>query len=353
MVSVEHMRRALTLAESARGRTRTNPLVGAVIVKNDRVIAEGLHRSFGSDHAEVDALKQAGGYAKGADLYVTLEPCTHFGKTPPCVEAVKSAGIKRVVAATLDPNPLVNGAGIRELQSAGIDVVFGVCEHEARQLNEVYFKYITTGLPFVTLKIAHTLDGFIATEGADQDWITSEEARHKVHQLRTQVDAVLIGAGTARADDPLLSSRDLGRDPARIVLTRSSRLPEQLKIFQEKTGGETIVVTSDKNYRAINASTWNLPDRRSAGVAIRDVLEQAGKSEFAHILVEGGASVFGQFIEQNLVDKYIFVVAPKLFNEGLRMITGIDTIGGAGYREFILDRVSRVGEDIWIEAYPK
>ena len=332
MVSAEYMKRALELAETARGKTRTNPLVGAVIVKDDHIIAEGLHSSFGSDHAEVDALKRAGELANNADLYVTLEPCNHFGKTPPCVEAVKSAGIKRVIAATVDPNPVVNGAGIRELQSAGVEVITGVCEQEARKLNEVYFKYIVTGMPFVTLKIAQTLDGFIADANSKSKWITSEESRHRVHQLRAQVDAVLVGANTARSDDPVLSSHGCGRDPMRIILSRSGSIPSHLKINGKNTGGRTLVVGADRE--------------------LRGILLQLGHEGITSVLVEGGSQVFTQFIEAGLVDKFIFVIAAKLLGGGLPAFQS--GINRAIDKSLLLrfEQIEQVGGDIWIEAYP-
>lgn len=349
MVLIEYMKRALELAESARGRTRSNPLVGAVVVKAGAIIAEGLHRSFGSDHAEVDALKQAGEQAVDADLYVTLEPCTHFGKTPPCVEAVKTAGIKRVIAATIDPNPVVNGAGIRALQHAGIEVVMGVCESEARRLNEVCFKFITTGLPFVTLKIAQTLDGRIADAQNNSKWITSEQARAKVHRLRSLVDAVLIGAHTMRIDDPELSSHGQGSDPLRIVLSRANTLPSGFKLTDPSTGGRTILATSNASSAVAGLDTWLLGHKNS----IFALLETAAAAGVSHLLVEGGRDVFSQFIEARLVDKFIVVIAPQFLGDGMASFESSvhREIGAAIGIE--INRVELVGGDVWIEAYPR
>lgn len=349
MVSVEYMKRALELAESARGKTRSNPLVGAVVVKAGTIIAEGLHRSFGSDHAEVDALKRAGERAADADLYVNLEPCAHYRKTPPCVEAVKSARIKRVIAAMVDPNPVVNGAGIRDLQNAGIEVITGVCENEARRLNEVYFKFITTGLPFVTLKIAQTLDGRIADAHSNSKWITSDQARAKVHLLRSQVDAVLVGANTARFDDPELSSHGQGYDPLRIVLSHGNALPSGLKINDPTTGGRTIMATSQITDAAAATDTWLLDPE----TAIQSLLRNAAATGVSHLLVEGGREVFSQFIEAGLVDKFIFVIAPKLLGGGIPSFESVISREIGAAIEIDISRVEQVGGDVWIEAYPQ
>lgn len=346
MVFEEHMKRALELAALALGKTRTNPLVGAVIVKDGQVIAEGLHRCYGADHAEVDALKYAGGLATGAEMYVTLEPCVHFGKTPPCVEAIKAVGIRRVVVATLDPNPIVNGAGIHSLQEAGIEIVVGVCEDEAKRLNEAYFKFISTGMPFVTVKIAQTIDGMIADSANESKWISSEEARRKVHQLRSTVDAILIGAATARIDDPVLSSHGIGKNPMRLVLTKSGDLPGNLKINDSNTGGQTVVIGSDNEKGAADGHYW------STGSDLRKLLKKAASKGVAHLLVEGGGSVFSQFIEAGLVDKYIFVIAPKLLGSGKSAFSGrvsrriIETLN------LKFKNWESVGGDLWIEAYP-
>ena len=346
MVVEEHMRRALDLAASALGKTRTNPLVGAVIVKDGEKIAEGLHRSFGSDHAEVDALNRAGSRAAGAEMYVTLEPCVHFGKTPPCVEAIKAAGIRRVIVATIDPNPIVNGAGIQALDDAGIEVVTGVCEGEAKRLNEAYRKYITTGLPFVTLKIAQTIDGFIADSSNGSRWITSEEARHKVHQLRSTVDAVLIGATTARVDDPILSTHGIGNDPVRLVLTRTGQVPDNLKLCDPSTGGRTVIVSSGAESEDSQGDCWQVDSD------LKSVLRRAGSEGIGHILVEGGSDIFTQFIDAKLVDRFIFVVAPKLLGSGVPAYRSPQQRKITDVLELDFSNTEAVGGDLWIEAYP-
>lgn len=347
MVFEEHMKRALDLAASALGRTRTNPLVGAVIVKDGEKVSEGLHRSFGSDHAEVDALNRAGSRAAGAEMYVTLEPCVHYGKTPPCVEAIKAAGIRRVIVATVDPNPIVNGAGLQALDDAGIEVVTGVCENEAKRLNEAYLKYITTGLPFVTLKVAQTLDGFIADSNNSSRWITSEEARHKVHQLRSTVDAVLIGAATARIDDPFLSTHGIGNDPVRLVLTRTGQIPDSLKLCDPGTGGRTIIVTSGDEANEFRGECWRVDSD------LKSVLRRAGSEGIGHLLVEGGSDIFSQFIDAGLVDKFVFVIAPKLLGSGIPAYQSPEHRKITDVLKLDISNTEAVGGDLWIEAYPK
>ncbi len=347
MVYEAYMKRALDLAASALGKTRTNPVVGAVIVKDGEKVSEGLHRSFGSDHAEVDALIRAGSRAAGAEMYVTLEPCVHYGKTPPCVEAIKAAGIRRVIVATIDPNPIVNGAGLQALDEAGIEIVTGVCENEARRLNEAYLKFITTGIPFVTLKIAQTLDGFIADSDKNSRWITSEEARHKVHQLRSTVDAVLIGAETARVDDPILSSHGIGNDPVRLVLTRTGRIPEGLKLRDPNTGGRTIVVSSDGTAEERQGDCWQVDSD------LKSVLRRAGIEGIGQILVEGGSDVFSQFIDAGLVDKFIFVIAPKLLGSGVPAYRNREHRKITDVLKLDVSKTEAIGGDLWIEAYPK
>jgi diaminohydroxyphosphoribosylaminopyrimidine deaminase/5-amino-6-(5-phosphoribosylamino)uracil reductase len=218
-----------------KGKTGTNPVVGAVIVKNGKVIGEGFHRYFGGDHAEIEALKNVTESVKGAEMYVTLEPCCHFGKTPPCTDAIIKAGISKICAAMEDPNPLMCGKGSEILRQAGIEVIAGPCEKEARRLNESYIKFVSTGLPFVTVKIAQTLDGKIADASGHSKWVSSEESRNSVYRLRSESDAVLIGANTARIDDPSLTTHGVGeRNPMRLVLTRLGDLPSHLQLFTKK-----------------------------------------------------------------------------------------------------------------------
>lgn len=354
MSSVEYMQRALALAEKGRGEKRTNPLVGAVIVKDGRIIAEGFHRAFGADHAEVDALQRAIEPAQGAALYVNLEPCAHFGKTPPCVEAIRQAGIARVIAAMTDPNPQVNGAGMQKLREAGIEVTLGVCEEEARRLNAPYLKYIRTGLPFVTLKIAQTLDGKIADNAGNSKWISSEASRRRVHELRVHHDAVLVGANTVRLDNPELTSHGLGRDPLRLVVAGHDGIGANAKIVAGALAERTILCTP-KSGNAAQGETQNLWQIRGADgqVDLRELLLQAASNGVASILVEGGQSIFSQFIESKLVDKFLIVVAPKLLGDGLNSVQFVTERSIAAALNLEILNISLLDGDVWIEAFPR
>jgi diaminohydroxyphosphoribosylaminopyrimidine deaminase/5-amino-6-(5-phosphoribosylamino)uracil reductase len=320
------MAEAIAEAEKALGRTHPNPAVGAVIVKGGRVIARGHHARAGAPHAEVAALKQAKAAAKGATLYTTLEPCNHFGRTPPCSEAILSAGVKRVVFASSDPNPLVNGRGVKRLQKAGVDVVAHVLEQEADALNRPFFKAMRTGLPWVTLKVAVTLDGKLATKSGDSKWVTGPLAREKVHALRSQADAILVGAGTVRRDDPQLTARIAGgRNPVRVVL---GRVPKGAQVL-------------DKQARTL------VFDRRTK---LKPVLEQLVREGLLHVLVEGGAEVHGQFLKEGLFDEVLVFMAPKLAGaEGLTWSGALGIKTMAQSLPLQLRNVWRVGDDVLFE----
>ncbi len=350
MVVVEHMLRALALAEQGRGRTRTNPLVGAVIVKDGRVIGEGFHREFGADHAEVDALNRAGESVTGADLYVNLEPCAHHGKTPPCVDAIIDAGIRRVIIAMVDPNPVVAGNGIARLRAAGIAVETGPCSEQAARLNEVYLKFIRTGLPFVTVKIAQTLDGYIADTRGRSKWISSEASRHRVHQLRAQVDAVLIGANTARCDNPQLTAHGLGNDPMRLVLSGSGRL-DGGEIFAANPDGKSILLTG--NTTASPGQSWKVSVNDNGRVDLEAALRVAAQNGIASLLVEGGAQVFSSFIERRMVDKFILVVAPKVLGGGKAALKFTSPLSVDHPQRLRVQSSGLFGGDQWIEGYPE
>lgn len=347
------MTRALELAANGRGFTATNPLVGAVIVKNGELIGEGYHHYYGGDHAEVDAIKNAGGDLRGATMFVTLEPCSHFGKTPPCSQALIDAGIARVYVAMVDPNPKVGGQGIALLREAGIEVEIGLCEAEARELNRPYLKYIATGLPYVTIKIAQTLDGKIADRHGDSKWITSEAARARVHMLRAQADAVLIGAGTARADNPELTSHGVGqRDPKRLLLSATGNLPSDLRLFSQALVDDTILITGESASNGLPIEAWRLPSR-DGRLELEAVLKHAAGQQLCTILVEGGRKVFSGFIDAGLVDRYIIVTAPKLAGSGLPGYEHSEERSITESLQLEIASVERVDSDIWIEAYPK
>jgi diaminohydroxyphosphoribosylaminopyrimidine deaminase/5-amino-6-(5-phosphoribosylamino)uracil reductase len=354
MDDTRYMKRALGLASRARGSTSPNPMVGAVLVKGGRIIAEDYHRRAGTPHAEALVLGKAGRGARGSTLYVTLEPCCHTEKkTPPCTRAIIGAGVKKVVAALKDPNPMVSGMGLRELERAGVETVEGVLQEEARTLNEAYIKYITSKRPFVTLKAAMTLDGKIATATGASRWITGEKARLMVHRLRSGVDAVMTAVGTARADDPELTARIRGgRNPVRVLIDPEMETPLEAKIF--KTPPDTILVTKSEGEK--------VHYREKTGIKIIKYKEKleldwlmgrlAGMG-ITSVLIEGGSSLNARALREGVVDKVMFFIAPKIL--GGR--DSYPSVGGESVRSLedairIRDiRVRRVGEDILVEGY--
>ncbi|ACX53061.1 riboflavin biosynthesis protein RibD [Ammonifex degensii KC4] len=355
------MRRALELALKARGRTSPNPMVGAVLVKEGRVIAEGYHRRAGMPHAEIEALRAAGEEARGATLYVNLEPCCHVGRTGPCTEAIIAAGIKRVVVAMEDPNPLVAGKGIKILREAGLEVTVGVLEQEARRLNEVFVKFITTREPFVVLKVAMTLDGKIATSTGEARWITGPEARAYVHELRDTYDAILVGKGTVLKDDPSLTARLPGaRDPVRVILSSLADLPLSARVLNLNSSAPTwVAVTEQAPPSRIKALQGKGAEVLVCGpgpqVDLKLLLKELGRREITGVLVEGGGTVNASFLANRLVDKVIWMVAPKIF--GGTKAPG--PVGGEGVEH--PDRalrlkdltVKKLGADFCFEGYPE
>ncbi|MHB8876181.1 MAG: bifunctional diaminohydroxyphosphoribosylaminopyrimidine deaminase/5-amino-6-(5-phosphoribosylamino)uracil reductase RibD [Myxococcaceae bacterium] len=315
------MRIALEEAGKGVGRTSPNPAVGAILVKGGRVIARGFHKKAGTAHAEVLAIEAAGPRARGADLYSTLEPCDHFGRTPPCTQAILDAGVRRVVYASSDPNPLVNGRGLKRLARAGVDVRGGVLREEADRLNRPFFKHIGHGRPYVTLKAAISLDGKLATATGDSRWVTGPKARARVHELRDRVDAVLVGANTVLRDDPRLTTRipgGRGRDPMRVVVDSHLRSSPKRKIFSGESKARVVVATLEaegsakaKRLAAVGAEVWKLR-ARGGRVDLAALLDRLAKEGCLHLLVEGGAELFGAFLTQRLADELWLFVAPKL-----------------------------------------
>jgi diaminohydroxyphosphoribosylaminopyrimidine deaminase/5-amino-6-(5-phosphoribosylamino)uracil reductase len=309
-----HMRHALALAARGRGCVEPNPMVGAVVLDAaGTVIGEGWHQKFGGPHAEVFALAEAGERARGGTLIVTLEPCCHHGKTPPCTDAVLAAGIARVVAAMADPFPKVAGGGLALLRAAGVQVECGLCEAEALALNAPYLKLLRTGKPWVHAKWAMTLDGKLATRTGDSKWISSEESRARVHALRGRVDAVLVGRGTVAADDPLLTARPAGaRVPARVVVSASGALPERCQLRATARAVPVIVYTDNPDrlvgWAADGAELVTL----SEGVSIEGVLNDLGARRFTSVLVEGGAGLLGSVLDARAADEFHVFVAPKV-----------------------------------------
>ncbi len=319
----KYMQMALDLAEKGRGKVSPNPLVGAVVVKGKKIIGKGYHKKVGTPHAEINALKDAGDKARGASLYVTLEPCCHVGRTGPCTDAVIEAGIKEVIYALRDPNPVVRGKGAYQLRKAGIKVRSGILRTKAEELNEIYLKNVNEGRPFVILKLAMTLDGRIATPEGDSKWITGEKSRMMVHKLRSNYDAVAIGARTVIKDDPRLTVRNVkGLDPYRIIICQKANFGKTINLIKNNKDAKTIVATtaqSAKDIRAKNLTVWSLK-KGNGGVSLSDFLEKAINFGITSILVEGGSRLATSFIKEDLVDKYYLFMAPKIVGSGIEAI---------------------------------
>lgn len=359
-----YMKRALTLARRGRGRTSPNPMVGAVVVRRGRIVGEGAHMGAGLNHAELVVLKKAGRRARGATLYVNLEPCRHFGRTPPCVDRIIESGIARVVTAMTDPNPVNRGKGIGRLRRAGIGVDVGLLGDEARELNEVFVKFIKEKIPFVTVKAAQTLDGKIATETGDSKWVTGKKARRFVHQLRAEADAVLIGINTVIRDDPLLNVRGGGnsgvRQPLRVVVDSGLKISLGAKLLNDRTGGEVIIaVARPKSLRKVE-KLWKKDIKvlkvpgRDGRVDLRQLLQELAKREITGVLIEGGGEIIASALSERLVDRVYFFIAPKIVGgrNALTPVegTGIGKMGGA--IQLADARLRRFGRDFLIEGKP-
>lgn len=323
------MQKCLDLAVKGRGEVSPNPMVGCVIVKNGELIAKGYHKIFGGAHAEINALRNSRVSVVGAAMYVNLEPCVHQGKTPPCVDKIISAGIKKVYVAVPDQNPMIAGRGIRKLRQAGIEVETGLLKEKAESLNEKFFAYMREGIPFVALKIAETLDGRIADRSMKSQWITGEEARREVHKLRSEYDAVLVGASTVISDNPSLTVRNVkGKNPVRVVLDPSLKTNVNAKIYTTEAA-PTFIFTS---VQSINKKVNQVVKLEKKGVQVfgidnrsilnlRDVLTVLGSLGISSVLVEGGGTLFSAFLEKKLVKRIYCFVAPKLLGDGLSAIT--------------------------------
>ena len=356
----EYMRRALQLAACGEGRTRPNPPVGALVVKDDVVVGEGFHPRAGEPHAEIFALRQAGDRSAGADLFVTLEPCCHQGKTGPCCEAVIAAGIRRVFVGTVDPNPLVAGKGIRRLQEAGVEVEVGLLEKECRRLLAPFAKHVTTGRPFVILKSAVTLDGKTATSTGDSQWISNEQSRQYVHRMRDRFDAIMVGIGTILHDDPRLTTRlpEGGRDPVRVVVDSQLRIPPNAAILHVDSTAPTLVATTSaapalkvEELRASWVEVLVLPGN-SQQVDLNQLMEELGKRNLQSVLVEGGATLNESLLLEGLIDRVAVFIAPKLIggNQGKGMFagTGISRLSDAFRLTDV--RWQAFGDDLLVEG---
>jgi len=326
---IYYMRRAIKLAKKAEGFTSPNPLVGCLIVKKGKIIGKGYHHKAGLPHAEVIALQDAGEKAKNATMYVTLEPCKHLGRTPPCTSAVIKAGIKRFVIAMKDPNPLNNGRGITKLREKGASVTTGVCEKEAREINRPFIKYATKGLPFVTLKIAESLDGKIATSKGESKWISNSDSRQHVQKIRSYVDAIMVGSNTVIKDNPrLLPKGYYRRNPVRVVVDSRLKIPLDSKLVKTAEKAPLIIATtklsSERKKRLLNKKNVNVIVIKSSktGVNLEDLLKILGRMGILHILAEGGAELAGSLCDKKLVDRILFFISPKIIG-GRDAITSI------------------------------
>ncbi len=362
MRDVDYMSLALQMARGTAGQTSPNPVVGAVVVRDGAIVGLGAHLKAGEPHAEVHALRMAGEKARGATLYVTLEPCSHHGRTPPCAEAIVQAGVSRVVVATLDPNPQVSGRGVGRLREAGVDVTVGVLETEARKLNEIFFHYITTKRPFVTVKTASTLDGKVATETGHSRWVSGAAAREEVHILRHQYDAILVGVNTVITDDPALTVRmeGEGRHPVRVILDTTLRIPLTARVVNDGVAPTWVYTTE----RAPLAKQQALAEKgvtvirldESDKVDVLSVLQSLGQRGITSLLVEGGAAINGAFLAARAINKVISYVSLKLVGGA-----GAPTpFGGSGIlsmedaiplRDIEVERISE--QDLRIVGYPQ
>jgi diaminohydroxyphosphoribosylaminopyrimidine deaminase / 5-amino-6-(5-phosphoribosylamino)uracil reductase len=359
--SEELMIRAINLAKKGAGQVSPNPLVGALIIKNGEVISEGWHKKFGSAHAEVEAVINAGNVDfAGATMVVNLEPCSHFGKTPPCAPMLIEKGFSKVVIGMQDPNPLVSGKGIELLTNAGIEVEVNVLETACNWLNRYFVKQITQNIPYVIAKTGISIDGQIATYSGNSKWITGEESRRRVHQLRSEVDAVLVGEITAQKDNPKLNVRNIvGRNPKRVLLDSNLSTPLELELFKDEDRKNTIVFCSDKA-----SHTRKADNLRLAGVSI--VSTEIEENDFIHIesvlstltekfsinslLVEGGSKTYSSFLKKNLIDELKIFYAPIAIGNGLRVFDGISSYYVKDAPKFKFIDLGWSGEDIEITA---
>lgn len=353
------MKLAINNAAAMKGQTAPNPLVGAVIVNHNRIVGVGSHLKAGGPHAEIHALNMAGDQAKGGTIYVTLEPCSHHGRTGPCAVAIVEAGIKKVVVATLDPNPLVAGNGIKILKDANIDVTVGVCEKDSIMMNEVFNKFITTKIPFITMKSATTLDGKISSYTSDSKWITSEGARKDVHQLRHEHAGILVGVQTVIKDDPELTTRiEHGRNPVRIILDSRLRTPLHSKVVTDQQA-ETWIFTSQNYSQSAKEQLEALGIHVfiTSGVEqvdLRETVQILGEKGISSVFIEGGGEVNASFLAERLVDKLVLYMAPKVI--GGKEAPGF--IGGSGIDKMAnainIDHVDvvKIGNDFKFTGYP-
>jgi diaminohydroxyphosphoribosylaminopyrimidine deaminase / 5-amino-6-(5-phosphoribosylamino)uracil reductase len=358
----QYMRMVLSLAKRGIGLTSPNPMVGAVLVKGKQVVGKGYHKKAGLSHAEVTAIHDAGDEARGATLYINLEPCVHFGKTPPCVDAVIKAGIRRVVVSMLDPNPAVNGRGVEALKKAGIEVKVGLLEEEARRLNEAFSVYMEQKRPFFTMKAAVSLDGKIATKTCDSKWISNEESRRYVNRLRSTTDGIMVGINTVISDNPLLIPKVMKprKYPIRIILDSKLRIPLSCDIVKTAEKYKTWIFTSEDarvdkeaKLKLLGLEVIRVPKDDFGRVSLKRVCEELYERQIVNMLVEGGGEINSTLLREGLLDKVLLFYAPILIGGK----NALSLIGGKGI-DFLKDAykvgiiaVKRFKEDIYVEGY--
>ena len=362
MTDQQWMRQAMNLALKARGKTSPNPMVGAVIVRNNRLLAQGWHKRCGADHAEVmalKALKKSRRSAKGAKFYVTLEPCFHYGRTPPCIDAIMRSGIKEVIIGMRDPNPRTNGQSIAQLRRSGIKVRVGILEPELKAMNEMFIKYITTGLPFVVAKCAQTLDGKVATERGASKWITSNETRDYARGLRDQFDAILVGINTVLKDDPSLKARSNTKQIKKIVVDSSLKIPLRARLFNQTSPAQCFIATTSKaSRRKLNIFQKKginviICPQQQGRIHLKWLFKELAKRGITNILIEGGPTIVGDALKAGLVDKMHIYIAPKIFGDQ----TALDAVNGFKikdvHRAIQLKGMefNKIGKDIFIQGY--
>ncbi|MDO9528834.1 MAG: bifunctional diaminohydroxyphosphoribosylaminopyrimidine deaminase/5-amino-6-(5-phosphoribosylamino)uracil reductase RibD [Syntrophales bacterium] len=353
-----YMKRALKLARKGEGRVSPNPMVGAVIVKDGRIIGEGYHKKFGGNHAEINAINSASEAIEGTILYVTMEPCSHYGKTPPCTDRIVEVRPQRVVIGTTDPNPMVSGRGIDILKQHGIETDVGILEEECRELNEIFLKFIRTKTPFITLKFAQTIDGRIATSTGHSRWISSEPSLKFAHKLRSLHDGIMVGAGTILTDDPELTVRHArGKNPLRIVVDSTLRIQANARVLKNQESAKTIIATTQhcnkENLRHLTDSgieTLIINSKNQKHVDLKKLLAELGKKEISSVLVEGGSEIITSFLKEKIADRIIIITAPKIIG------TGIPSVGDLGITKIddsiklSVRKVSRKGDDIIVDS---
>jgi diaminohydroxyphosphoribosylaminopyrimidine deaminase/5-amino-6-(5-phosphoribosylamino)uracil reductase len=352
-----YMKRALTLARKGKRWTSPNPMVGCVIVKDGHIIGEGYHKRFGENHAEINAINSASETRAGATFYITLEPCSYYGKTPPCVDRIIDSGAACVVAGVLDPNPAVSGRGIEKLKNHGIDTRLGVLEEECRDLNEKFFTFMTTGIPFVTLKYAQTIDGRIASSTGHSQWISSTPSRRFAHVLRAEHDAVLVGIDTVIHDDPELTVRlARGRNPLRIIVDSTLRMPEDATVLKNQMKAKTLIAVTSQSSQKRRAyfndrgiETLVIDEDGEGRVDLKKLLIAVGKRGLSSVFVEGGANIITSFVRDGLPDRIVIITAPKILGRGTEAIgdLGIQRVDDS--IQLSVKKIMKKGDDIVVD----